>query len=118
MGNHWTKKEIELLGNGKNKSLDRIDSGFKLNRDKKVRLKEYDSKNAYYEFEVESRTTKGKIYPVYCDNGHWNCPECPDFTNRWNEAGALTCGHIAACFFKLAEIKGVNQQAKLEAKNG
>lgn len=98
---------------------DRLLAGFQLWQKGKVKfLCETDG---LYEFEVTgSKPKKGDRPVYYCTikEGVGFCNECGDFKSRWNKVtGSLFCKHLFGCIFKIAEIKGVNQQAVIELVN-
>lgn len=73
------------------------------------------------EVQLEMPGSRPKLGPtpsyfVTCVDGYWRC-ECEDFEYRrckGDEYGAsFGCKHIAAAYFKIAELKGVNLQTVL-----
>lgn len=98
-------------------TVDRIAEGYKLYQKGYVKFKA--ETNGFYEFEVlgSKPRKKGEPRPVYyinfMDFGAIHCP-CPDFKRNAERYGEpFYCKHIVACFFKLAELKGVGQQVTL-----
>ena len=106
--------------------VNRMDEGWKLYQKGNVTLQYQDDR--YYAFEIPGQ---GKIkilneeddgfsalatrvkYDVVYDGEEWMCL-CEDFQFRNpNSIGAFSCKHIFAAMFKLAEMRGVNQQTTL-----
>lgn len=95
---------------------DRLADGFKLYQKGYVTFK--GETNGLYEFEVMGTKPKKGDRPVYyvtCKDGVWYCNQCWDYATKWDEyTGSFNCKHIHACMFKMAEIKGINQQKTIE----
>lgn len=95
---------------------DPINDGFKLYQKGYVTF--LGENNGLYEFDVlGSKPKKGGDRPNYyvtIQDGVGFCNNCWSFKKNWNKhTGSFFCKHIAACLFKLAELKGVNQQQDL-----
>lgn len=67
------------------------------------------------QFKVKSNK---KEYLVSINEHGFRCNECEDWTYRWKrcteEGGSFLCAHCYAAMFKLAELRGVGQQATLQ----
>ena len=96
--------------------VDRIVEGFKLYQKGCVTI--IDESDEELQFEVISN---GTTYLVVMRAGSIKCIECADWTYRFGETvaemGSFLCKHCNAAMFKLAEIKGVNQQKQLNIWN-
>lgn len=91
---------------------DRISRGFSVYQHGHVELIEADVEHESYTFQVQG--SNHEVYNVHYEEGSWLC-ECHDWRNRApGDPGSFTCKHIDSCYFKLAELKGVNKQSTLE----
>lgn len=97
----------------------RVNSGWAYylkNRDK-IKVVLFDDEH----IQLEMPGSKPKLGPtpsylVSCVEGFWRC-DCEDFFNRWQRhEGAYGCKHVEAAHYKIAELKGVNLQGKLNLK--
>lgn len=93
--------------------LSRVTKGHKLFLKGNVDLVFQDE--AMIQFHVKSGK---KEYLVSINSNGIRCNECEDWTYRWkpsvNSGGSFLCSHCYAAIFKLAELRGIGQQATLQ----
>jgi hypothetical protein len=94
-------------------AVNRMTEGFKLYQKGCVSV--IDSSDEEIQFEVISNGTPYMV--VMRADGSVRCMECEDWSYRFggvvSEMASFLCKHCYASLFKLASIKGVNQQTEL-----